>query len=84
MRAGPERSDAFITFGAMAAPMAHQLADYNFDDELVEMIQRAHDAIVYLRIHGLLTEAEGRKAEKRVVKWIDGEYRAARSRKATP
>lgn len=66
---------AFIHFGAMADPMSEQLARYGLDPANVAMIQRAHDSIVYLRIHGVLTDAECQRAEKRVVKWIDDEYR---------
>lgn len=68
---------AFITFGAMSDPMSKQLEGYGIDAETVASIQRAHDAIVFLRIQGLITDAAATKAEKRVVKWIDDEYRKA-------
>lgn len=59
-----------IEFGAMAPPLAAQLASHGVDVAQVQLCQRFADSIALLKIHGLLTDAEGERARLRLFKMI--------------
>ena len=61
-----------LQFGAMAAPIAEQLADQDLtgNAHLVQHFQRDADAIARLQIRGLLPDSATQNARKRLLKRI--------------
>lgn len=61
-----------IHFAAMAAPLRQQVQNcgLHLDPGRVDVLQSCADSIIRLRIHGVLTDGEGHKANQRLFKEI--------------
>lgn len=60
-----------ITVGALADPLAEQLDGLGIDPGKLDHIQRDHDAIVRLKVRGLLNQRAAEQATKHLLKEIE-------------
>jgi len=69
------RPDAYITYGAMAAPISRQL---DVPKALVAVEEKAARAAIYLGIHDFLTDAERRKVLRRITRSVSDKMRGTK------
>lgn len=69
-------SELKLSFGAMSPPIEQQLQEQGLTLSMsAPKYERAADAIVFLRIHGYLTESTVNSARKKLIKEIAKEVR---------
>lgn len=59
-----------IRFGALAPPMSEQMKGLISDSD-GELFDKLKDAIVILRVHGMIPDGECHKAHQRILKAIE-------------
>lgn len=59
-----------VTFGALADPIANQLAAYALVDTKIKLHQRQADAICTLNVGGLLSGSAAQRMRQRLLKTI--------------
>lgn len=69
-----------ITFGALSSSLREQCREQGCTLSNSGMLQRLANSIVHLKVHGMLSDAQARSAERRLLKRIlnHAEPRAAR------
>lgn len=75
MEVGVNHPRLTVAFGAMAPPLAEQLetgglGPLRFDPNKLQLAQRFADAITLTKVHGILSEAEAKRARLRLVRWL--------------
>lgn len=60
-----------IRFGIMAEPLKKQLAAHKLPAKAISIWQRATDGILFCCLHQYLSEAEAKRAFRRILKRIE-------------
>lgn len=66
-----------LHFGALAPPLAEQLAGFDLDAEKVDLWQQDADAITRLGVRGVITDGEAKSAYQRLGRQIEHEINLA-------